>query len=226
MEAIEKLLGRLPILALIIAYSSYLGYEYWDWMQSDSSELGQKKAAVMNAHQNLEMVKKKLETAQEFYKNLDTIRLRVRQLTGQLDQTKEALTSEVDVAKFIKMITMEAKKLRLTIKAIKPAAEVKKDYYIEVPFNVELKGAYVQQMVFFDRISKLRQLIRVSDFIMKPTPNIATKYVELDGNVQLVAFKYLGTTADDIANKTKEEADKSEKMEDPKKSAKEKGAST
>ena len=80
-------------------------------------------------------------------------------------------------------------------------ADVKKEYYVETPFQLMFKGAYVQMMVFFDRVAKFQQLIRVSDFAVKPTSNVFTKYVELDGSVKLVTYKYLGTHADDVLNK-------------------------
>ncbi len=201
MELVNKLLNRVPILLITTLYCGWLGYEYYDWINSANSELGQKKTALKTSQQNLDKAKKKLETAEEFYKNLDVLRSRIRQLTTQLESTKAVLNAEIDIANFVRMISLEAKKLGLVIKGIRPESEQRKEFYIEVPFTVALKGAYVQVLVFFDRISKLQQIIHVSDFSMRPTGNTQTKYVELDGSTRVVAYKYLGTQADEVAKK-------------------------
>jgi len=201
MEPINKLLAKVPVIVLIALYCGYLGVDYYTWMNSANSTLGRKRASLKTSRQDLEVAKKKLVSAEEFFKNLDTLRLTIRQLTAQLEGTKSTITSEIDISKFIRMVTLEAKKVKLVIMGIKPGGEVKKDLYGEVPFTLHVKGAYAQLMVFFDHISRLQQVVKVSDFTMKPTSNVLTKYVELDGTVQLVTYKYLGTHADEVVAK-------------------------
>lgn len=223
MPALEKILSKIPVLPVVGIICAYLAYDYYDWLNSPSSELGQKKAALKQSKQTLETAKKKLVSAEEFFRQLDNQRLRIRQLTSQLENTKATLSTEVDVANFVKMVNLEAKKLRLTIKGIRPESQRKKEYYIEVPFTVQVKGAYVQVMMFFDRISKLQQVIRISDFGMKPSGSPYTKYVELEGGAQLVTYKYLGTHADEVVNKP-EMRSRSETNESPKGTKEEKGS--
>jgi Tfp pilus assembly protein PilO len=201
MEIINKALARLPIIPLAIFYIGWMGYSYYDWLNSPESELGQRRAAIVTARAEVESSRKKLATGEEFFKNLDAIRVRVRQLTTQLDGTKTSLSTDVVVANFVRMITLEAKKLGITIKSISPQPEQKREYYTEVPFNVALTGAYVQVLVFFDRVARMQQVIRVGDFDLHPTGGTYTKYVELAGTVKINAYKYLGTHADEIIHK-------------------------
>jgi Tfp pilus assembly protein PilO len=210
MGELNKTLSRLPIVLLAALYCGYLAYDYYDWLNSPQSELGKKKAAVVAAKTELDAAKKKLASGQEFFRNLDALRSRIRSLTSQLEGSKATLSADIDIANFLRMITLEAKKLGLSIKGVKPDREIKQEYYLEVPFTVAFKGAYVQALVFFDRISKFQQVIRVSDFDLKPTGNVFTKYVELDGSVKLIAYKYLGTAVDDVKDK-KEMNDEAEK---------------
>ncbi|MEW6056509.1 MAG: type 4a pilus biogenesis protein PilO [Bdellovibrionota bacterium] len=201
MEALNKQLSKVPVVLGVLFYLLYLGYSHWSWRESPESEFGTKKSVLSNAVENLGVQKKKLADGEEFFKNLDAVRARIRQLTAQLDGTKASLSADIDIANFVRMVTLEAKKLGLSIKGIKPEPETKKDCNIEVPFSVAFRGAYVQALVFFDRIAKFQQVIRVSDFEMKPTGSTYTKYVELDAMAKLVAYKYLGSQADDIINK-------------------------
>lgn len=201
MEGLEKILAKLPVIPLVVLACGYLGYLYYDWLSSVSSELGSRKAALSQTKEQLKTAKTNLETAENFFKGLDTQKIRIRQLTQQLENTKGTISADVDISNFIKMITLEAKKLRLVIKSIQPQSHQPRQYFTEVPFALEVKGAYAQLMLFFDRISKLQQIIQVGDFSMKPTGSIFTKYVELDSSVQLLTFKYLGTGEDEIARK-------------------------
>lgn len=201
MEALNKALGKLPIMPVIVLYCGWLGYSYYSWLNSPDSELGMRKTGIESSRRQVELVKKKLATGEEFFKNLDAVRARIRQLTAQLDNSKTTLSADIDIANFVRMLTLEAKKLGITIKSITPQGEVKKEYYTEVPFNVTLKGAYVQVLVFFDRIARLQQVIKVGDFDLKPTGNAYTKYVELSGTAKIISYKYLGTHADEIINK-------------------------
>lgn len=200
-ENLQKTLARLPIVLFAMLYCGWLTYDYYDWLNSPESELGMKKSSVESAKVELEQMKKKLATGEEFFKNLDAIRARIHTLTAQLDATKSVLSADIDIANFVRMVTLEAKKLGITIKGIKPEQDSKKEYYIEVPFTVGLKGAYVQLLVFFDRVAKFQQVIRISDFQMRPISGNTKKYVELDGAVKLVSYKYLGSAADDVVKK-------------------------
>lgn len=201
MNALLSLLDRIPILLLTFAAAAWYGYDYYAWLHAPDSELNLKAQSLVQTQNELSIAQKKLASGEEFYKNLDVLRSQIRALTAQLDSTKAVLSSEIDIANFVRMLTLEAKKLNLVIKSIKPEPETKREYYIEVPFTLQLRGAYVQLLVFFDRIARFNQVIRISDFEMRPSGNAMTKYVELSGSVKLVAYKYLGTAADEVVHK-------------------------
>ena len=199
MDALQRILAKLPVVPLAILLAAYWAYDTYDWMNSPQSEYGQKKVAFVAAQTELEGVKKKLREGEEFLANLETIKARIRQLSAQLESTKAVMSSEIDDANFIRMISLEAKKISLSIKNIRPDSKRAKDYYYEVPFQIGFKGAYVQLLVFLDRIAKLQQVVRIGDFDLHPTGSAFTKYVELEGKVDLIAYAYKGTDADQAA---------------------------
>src|SRR5690349_17495719 len=110
MQGLNKILAKFPIIPLVAIYCGWLAYSYHDWMTSADSELGMKRAAITQTRHDLEMAKKKLATGEEFFKNLDSIRTRIRQLTTQLDATKTTLSADIDIANFVRMLTLESKK--------------------------------------------------------------------------------------------------------------------
>lgn len=201
MDGLDKSLNRLPLLIIGILAIVWLGYGYYGWLNSPTSELGLKKGQLKSAQINLEASKQKLKDAQEFAERFELLKARVKDLTLKLDETKGMLSEQIDVANFIRILNLEAKKIGITIKQIKPNAEVPREYYTEVPFTVSLRGAYIQMLVLFDRIARLKEITRVGDFTFKPTGSNVTKYIELNGDVTISAFKYRGTAADEVKNK-------------------------
>ena len=201
MGGINRLLSRIPLLTIAVLYCGWQAYGYYEWLNSPTSELGAKRTQLVQSKQTNDKLKAKLKEADEFYKGYDIQRARVRQLYTQLESAKGMLNADIDVANFLRMLSLEAKKLGIVIKRMKPDAEVKREFYTEVPFSVELNGAFVQMLVFFDRIARFQQIVRVDTFGMKPSNSNVTKYVELSGNARLLTYKYQGTDADEVLKK-------------------------
>jgi Tfp pilus assembly protein PilO len=98
----------------------------------------------------------------------------------------------------MKTILTEAKRVGLNVFSIKPAAITQSDYYEEHPFDLGFRGVYVQLVVFLEHLSSLQNIARVDSLEIHPVGNSASKYVELEGTVQIKTYKYLGTKADTV----------------------------
>ncbi len=197
MGGLNETLSKIPIAPLLILGAVLIGYNFYQWKTSPTSPLNVKEKERVVALQAKDKAKKELQEAETFYKNLDTMKNDILQLSSQLEQAKGMLTSEFDVAQFIKLLTLEAKKLGIVIKKITPGADIKKELFSEVPFKLEVVGAYIQLLVFFDRIARFQQVMKVDTFTFKPTGTVSTKYIELDGTVNILAYKYLSSSSDE-----------------------------
>ena len=203
MDQLKNLLTKLPVIPMLLMYCGWLAYDHYTWITSPSSELAVKKNGLITGNQAIETLKKKLIAGEQFYKNLEIIRARILQLNSELDSSKAILSADIDLANFVSMVSLEAKKLGLVIKGIRPEKEEKKDYYVEFPYTLSIRGAYVQILVFLDRIAKFQRVIGISSFSMKPLAiNNLSKYVALDGVAKLVAYKYVGSAAVEVPEKT------------------------
>lgn len=198
MKQFNEVLSRIPFTIIALLVIGWFSYNYYDFLNSNESELGAKKAQLATAKSQLEASKKRLLNGEAFFKGLESTRTRIVSLSQHLDSQKATITGEVDLANFIRMITLEAKKVGLNIRGIKPETEIKREYFAEIPFNISMKGAYVQTLVFFDRITRLQQLVRVSGFSFKPVGNTLSKFVELEGDGTIVTYRYLASSADEV----------------------------
>jgi type IV pilus assembly protein PilO len=93
----------------------------------------------------------------------------VANLKQQLDIEKRIVPDEKEVDGFIKMLDAEAMKAGVELRRYTAKPTSSKEYYTEVPFEVELDGPYYSVLTFFDQISKLERIVTVSELQVAST---------------------------------------------------------
>jgi type IV pilus assembly protein PilO len=96
----------------------------------------------------------------------------VEQLEGRLDNLKEVLPEEKDVADILRRVQGLATQSNLSIQRFTPQTAVQQTAYAEIPYRLQAEGTYHNLGLFFDRVSKFPRIINVSDISIKarPTP--------------------------------------------------------
>lgn len=197
-----SLLGALAPVAAVIAS----GLQYWDFkafQEDQASEFGIKTSQVSQTKTEITSLEKKNQEMQEFVKALDQKKLEVSQLSSKLFELKSALSDRFDVAEFTRTIFTEAKKAGLDVQSIRPRAKVDTEFYREFPFELRFKGVYPQVFTFLNRIANMQRLVRIDQFSLKPISSSKSQFVQLEGDLELKTFSYLGSQADKIADQKK-----------------------
>src|ERR1700686_2633125 len=78
-------------------------------------------------------------------------------LKQQLDIERRIVPDDKQVDNFIETLDGEAQKAGVELRRYAAKPVVSKDYYSEVPFDLELDGPYYSMLNFFDRVSKLER---------------------------------------------------------------------
>lgn len=197
-DKLKETLDKIPVGLLVACFIGYLGWDYYTFTNASDSPL-------IIKHSELESVKKenaaltaKVNAANDFFKHLEQKREEVRRLAQQLDDLKTTVPSEVDVPGFMKTVLTEAKRVGINVFSIKPAPITNAEYYEEHPFDLGFRGVYVQLVVFLEHLANLQNIARVDSVDIHPVGNSSSKYVELEGSVQIKTYRYLGTKADNV----------------------------
>lgn len=198
-EKIKELLDRVPITLFLVIYILYLGYDYHLFKTDPRSGLNLEKAKVEKAENEVKKLKTRVKEVSEFVKSLEAKKAELRGLAQDLDSTKATLSESLDIPAFMKVVLTEAKKMGLTVLALKPTLSSVKEYYVEQAFELTFKGVFVQFIGFLERLANLEKIVRVDDFVMTPTKTNSSRYIELEGKLQLKTFRYNGSKADDLA---------------------------
>jgi len=93
----------------------------------------------------------------------------VANLKQQLDIELRIVPDEKEVDGFMKMLDAEAVKAGVWLRRYTADPTVSKEYYTEVPFEIELDGPYYSVLNFFDQVSKLERIVNVSNLLVANT---------------------------------------------------------
>jgi len=174
-----KLLGVL-VLAVVVG----TGALYYTVFKSQRDE---------NASAQANLQAKLRENAElEAYKpKLADIERQLASLKQQLEIERRIVPDEKEVDNFMRMVGGEARKAGVEIRRYTAKPVSAKEYYTEVPFEVELDGPYYSMLGFFDRVNKLERIVNVNNLLVastrKPSDAKAKKTYQYAPNESVVA---------------------------------------
>ncbi|MBC7691105.1 MAG: type 4a pilus biogenesis protein PilO [Methylotenera sp.] len=186
------------IWGLFVLVAAFYGYDYYTFENSPESPLNMKKAEIVTLQTQVSDLQGKIKKAEDFFKTLEAKKAELRRYAGQLGELKTSVSDSLDVPSFMKLIVTEAKKVGLSVVALKPTKLTKQKYYAEQAFDLSFQGVYVQLLVFLDRMSQAQKIVRVDDFTMKPKSGNTGKFIELVGNIEIKTYYYISTAEDNV----------------------------
>jgi type IV pilus assembly protein PilO len=107
---------------------------------------------------------------------LESYRPKLKQIEQQLAELKQQLEIEARIVPnekqldgFITLLDGEAQKAGIELRRYTAKPTVSKEYYTEVPFDIELDGPYYSMLNFFDRVGKLERIVNVTGLLVAST---------------------------------------------------------
>jgi len=160
----ELSLSKLPWYAQIGAFvlvSAGAVFGFWNFYVSELNadiELRQSRLTAMRAD-----VAKGNTAARQ----LPQFQQQVAELQGRLENLRQVLPDEKDVADILRRIEGLAVKSNLKIQRFQPTKVVQQKLYAEIPYRLEAEGTYHNLGAFFDQISKFPRIINVGEISIK-----------------------------------------------------------
>ena len=135
-------------------------------------------ALFRSQSQKNDVAKAALEAKIKENNDLESYRPRLKQIDQQLAELKQQLEieqrivpDEKQVDGFMEMVDAEAVKAGVELRRYAAKDTSVKQYYTEVPFDIEADGPYYSMLNFFDRVSKLERIVNVSNLLAATTRN-------------------------------------------------------
>ncbi len=106
---------------------------------------------------------------QSYAPKLKDLERQLANLKQQLEIERKIVPDEKEVDGFIKMLDAEAMKAGIEIRRYTAKPVSTREFYTEVPFEVELDGPYYSVLNFFDRVGKLERIVNMSGLLIANT---------------------------------------------------------
>jgi len=106
---------------------------------------------------------------EKYRTKLDDSERQLASLKQQLEIERHIVPDEKEVENFIKMLDAEAMKAGIELRRYTAKPVATRDFYSEVPFELELDGPYYSTLNFFDRVGKLERIVNVSNLLVSTT---------------------------------------------------------
>jgi type IV pilus assembly protein PilO len=102
---------------------------------------------------------------------LKDIERQLANLKQQLEIERRIVPDEKQVDSFIETMDGEAQKAGVELRRYSAKPVAAKEYYSEIPFDMELDGPYYSMLNFFDRVGKLERIVNISGLMVSNTKN-------------------------------------------------------
>ncbi|MGA2964244.1 MAG: type 4a pilus biogenesis protein PilO [Candidatus Korobacteraceae bacterium] len=111
---------------------------------------------------------KKIEITQlmPFQAKIAQLNKDIESYRQQIEQQKEIVPEDKQVEGFIRQIQVQARSSGIEIRRFTSLPIVTREFYSEVPFELELDGSYFGVVRFFEQIGKMDRLVSVSGLNM------------------------------------------------------------
>ncbi len=178
-------LAMLFLLLLAVGGGYYFYFEDKDGMVFSGTD-GQKIKSLQTEIAKLET---EIKANKEKAIKLDQLKQANVELELQLKKSQEYLPPESEAAVLLKELSDLGTRIGLGLKSWKPGSrkENPSKIFVELPANVEMTGSYHTLALFFDRISRLKQIINVSKIKMG-AGKVEKDRVLVQATFQITAF--------------------------------------
>lgn len=115
-----------------------------------------------------------------FEGNLKQMEKQIADLQVQMERQKKIVPDEKSADDFIREMQRAASEAGVNLRSYESQATAQKQYYVEVPFAIELDGPFYSVVKFFEKVSAMERIVNIEGLKMgtvtgKGSANSVTK---------------------------------------------------
>ena len=147
-------------------------------------------------------VQKELDNAKRKARNLPQLERELAEIQKEFDEKSVLLPKEKEIPQLLRDISSLGRNAGLDFLVFKPEANVRKDFYDEIPISINVRGPYHNVGFFFDQVSKLERIVTVSNINMT-SPKQEAGEMLLKSDCRLVTYQFTNKELPKDNNKKK-----------------------
>jgi len=155
--------------------------------------------AIERLEKEVSKLQRQLTQAKFKAKNLQKFKAELEQVDAQFKEALKLLPDKKEIPSLLTTITKLGTESNLAFIRFSPKRERAKDFYMEIPVDIEVRGKYHDVAVFFDKVGKMERIVNILDVSMRPVKRNSNI---LNTKCVAVTYRFKGI-GDDTASKSK-----------------------
>ncbi|MFC1532361.1 type 4a pilus biogenesis protein PilO [Thermodesulfobacteriota bacterium] len=132
---------------------------------------------IKNTTNSIADLNRKLQRAKIERKKLPKRKAEKAEVDAQFKEALKLLPNTKEIPMLLSKITELGNNSQLDCRVFIPRGERPKDFFMEIPISIEVRGTYHNVAVFFDRVGRLERIINIQNVSMKPISARSTSLI-------------------------------------------------
>jgi len=144
---------------------------------------------ISTLQKNKDTLIREIQNLREKERNKPILLQEVAKVEEEFRQAALMLPKEKEIPQLLKDISALGRNAGLDFLTFVPKPEIPKDYFNEIPVQINIRGPYHSVGFFFDQVSKLDRIVSVASVKMS-APKKEQGEMLLNSNCQLVTYRF------------------------------------
>jgi len=183
LEKIEKMPMAYRVLILVGTIILLGGLFVWLVVLPKTGEIAKTKKEIVTLNQRLNQARIRV-------RNLKKFEAEQAAVNAQFREALKLLPNESEIPSLLRSITQLGTDSHLDFLLFSPKKEKAKDFYIEIPVAIKVRGTYHDVTLFFDKVGQMERIVNILDVSMKPAKPLSTTLIT---TCNAVTYRFKGT---------------------------------
>ncbi len=159
MAKFTELPGKVQLAIMIGLLVVVTGALYWFVYQDMDNHNRQMRATLKAKQDENAALRPYADKKADMERRIDTLK-------DQLEQMKRIVPDEKEAPQFMEMMQAEARRAGIEIRRYEAKPTTSKEFFTEVPWDIDIDGPYYSVLHFFDNVAHLDRIVNVSNLKM------------------------------------------------------------
>ncbi len=136
-----------------------------------------KSSEIKTTQSSIDDLNKQINMARLEQKKLPERRAEKEKVDNQFAEALKLLPNSKEIPSLLIKISELGKNSQLDVRLVKPKNEITREFFIEMPIAIEVRGTYHDIAVFFDKVGHMERIMNIQNVSMKPEKERSTTLI-------------------------------------------------
>jgi type IV pilus assembly protein PilO len=187
MNIIDIILRQKPlikVLILVVILGAIIGF-YWQFLYRPVL------AEIRTIEPELNQLKGELALKKEIVKGKPRYLAELEETRAKLYLALKQLPDKSEIPSLLENVSSLGTAAGLQFKLFKPMPEVAKNFYAEIPVDIQLEGKYRDIVTFFDNVSKMPRIVNIMNITIGSPKKDPSGGIMVSTSCNAITYKFI-----------------------------------